>query len=263
MRFLDRLQKQFYASLWLALAGSSLPAAFSGSVVYCQEISEAAIVDCLNANTYVTLLGKAHAKIDGRQLSVALYQDPRATITDLKINSVLLAKGLFDRYADTFDSFVFSYFPLSAQSNYCEAKVNRADIEDFAHGALSHAQLLRRIAVEPFLAASLKRRYQSLSYAEIIGENQVVDGVNGPHSKDRKEIKARILSLKASGYDVSVAERQFLKMEDLVRRKDRFDYADYEAASKDVELCLQDSINNGTAPRKIRLASDERSLWQR
>ncbi len=240
---------------------------------YCQDaestdVSASSVVQCLEQNRYVTLVGKAQAVVDGPRLLIALYQDPRANVRDLKINSVLLAKGLADRFGDRFDQYVFSHYPLAEQSTYCQATLSRADLMAFGTGHLADDQLLSRVKVEPFLAASLKRRYQNLSYSQIIAEDQVVESYGDNHKQDRKEIKARILSLKRSGYDVSVAEKRFLEVEDFVRRHENFDHAEYAAAWRDIELCLQDSVNSVTSgksgtSRKIKIASDERSSWQR
>jgi len=248
------------ASLWgLPLTGFCAPAAGQEASA---AIDAAAVVHCLEQNKFLHMVGKAQAVVDGPRLLIALYQDPRANIRDLKINSVLLAKGLADQFGASFDQYIFSHFPLAEQSLYCQATLSRGDLELFAQGKLSNDQLLSRVKVEPFLAASLKRRYQGLSYAEIICEERVVESYDDNRNRDRKEIKARILSLKRSGYDVSVAERQFLKIEDFVRRHENFDQSDYAAAWHAIELCLQESVNNGTL-RKVKIASDEGSSWQR
>ncbi len=259
--------------LVLAVSLTAIPLNFDYSAAYCQDaqstdVSASSVVQCLEQNKYVTLVGKAQAVVDGPRLLIALYQDPRANVRDLKINSVLLAKGLSDRFGDRFEHYVFSHYPLAEQSTYCQATLSRADLTAFGAGHLPSDQLLSRVKVEPFLAASLKRRYQSLSYLQIIADDQVVESYGDNHKQDRKEIKARILSLKRSGYDVSVAEKRFLKMEDFVRRHENFDHAEYAAAWRDIELCLQDSVNagtngNGSTLRKIKIASDERSSWQR
>lgn len=210
----------------------------------------------MHASKYVSQAAAAQVKIEGSSLRVSLYQDPRAQIKDLKINSILLGKELSDAFPSAFDSYVFSYFPMVSQNLYTEVIVAKRDLHLFAARKLTNNEILARVTLEPFLVNSLKSRYQALSYDEIL---------NYSDNQNSKEIKQRILSLKLSGYDVQAAERQFLKMEDLARNKDEVACAE---ASIALARCLDESVlqktalQNYDAPGKIRLAN-ERTLWPR
>jgi hypothetical protein len=230
---------RFSISLLLALGSFVV---FVDCPASCQEA--AAISQCLKSSKYVSQAATAQFKIDGGCLELSLYQDPRAHIKDLKINSILLSKELNDAFPDAFDSYVFSYFPVVSQNCYTQVVVAKRDLLLFASGKLTKSEILSRVTLEPFLANSLKNRYQGLSYGEIL---------NYSDNENSKEIKQRILSLKSSGYDVAAAERQFLKMEDLARNKDE---AAFEEAKVSLAKCLSD------APGKIRLAN-EGTLWPR
>ncbi len=240
-------------SLLMLLCLGSL-AVFVNCPASCQET--AAISHCLKSSKFVSQAATARFKIDGGCLELSLYQDQRAHIKDLKINSILLSKELNDASPDAFDTFVFSYFPVVSQNCYTQVSVAKRDLLLFASGKLTKSEILARVTLEPFLATSLKSRYQGLSYAEIL---------NYSANENSKEIKQRILSLKASGYDVSAAERQFLKMEDLARNKDQ---TACEEARVTLAQCLERSVlqksvlQNNDAPGKIRLAN-ERTLWPR
>ena len=220
----------------------------------CQE--SVAIAQCLKSSKYVSQAAAAQFKIEGKSLELSLYQDPRAHVRDLKINSILLTKELNDAFPDAFETFVFSYFPVAAQGSYTQVVVAKRDLLLFASRRLSNSEILARVTLEPFLVNSLKSRYQALSYGEIL---------NYSDNQNSKEIKQRILSLKASGYDVAGAERQFLKMEDLARNKDE---AACEEARGALAKCLDQSVlqksvlQNNDAPGKIRLAN-KRTLWPR
>jgi hypothetical protein len=215
---------------------------FTALPAYCQEST--AISQCLKQSKFVSQAATAQFKISDSRLELSLYQDPRAHIKDLKINSILLSKELNDASPDAFDSYVFSYFPVVSQNCYTQVVVAKRDLLLFASGKLTNSEILARVTLEPFLTNSLKSRYQGLSYNEIL---------NYSDNENSKEIKQRILSLKASGYDVAAAERQFLKMEDLARNKDD---AAFEEARVSLAKCLSD------APGKIRLAN-EGTLWPR
>ncbi|MFA7336415.1 MAG: hypothetical protein WC028_06490 [Candidatus Obscuribacterales bacterium] len=230
---------RFCISLLLCLGSL---AGFTALPAHCQET--AAISQCLKSSKYVSQAATAQFKIDGGCLELSLYQDPRAHIKDLKINSILLSKELNDAFPDAFETYVFAYFPVVSQNCYTQVVVAKRDLLLFASGKLTKSEILSRVTLEPFLANSLKNRYQGLSYGEIL---------NYSDNENSKEIKQRILSLKSSGYDVAAAERQFLKMEDLARNKDE---AAFEEAKVSLAKCLSD------APGKIRLAN-EGTLWPR
>lgn len=249
MRPPEKMSKAFLAQLGqigrfciVSLLCLGSLAAFAAAPASCQESAE--ISQCLKRSKYVSQAATAKFKIDGGCLELSLYQDPRAHIKDLKINSILLSKELTDAFPDAFETYVFAYFPVVSQNCYTQVIVAKRDLLLFASGKLNNSEVLSRVTLEPFLANSLKSRYQGLSYNEIL---------NYSDNENSKEIKQRILSLKASGYDVSGAERQFLKMEDLARNKDE---AAFEEAKVSLAKCLSD------APGKIRLAN-EGTLWPR
>lgn len=230
---------RFCTLLLLCLGSLSV---FTALSAYCQEAAE--VSHCLKRSKYVSQAATARFKIEGDCLELGLYHDPRARVKDLKINSILLSKELTDAFPDAFETYVFAYFPVVSQNCYTQVVVAKRDLLLFASGKLNNSEVLSRVTLEPFLANSLKSRYQGLSYNEIL---------NYSDNENSKEIKQRILSLKASGYDVSGAERQFLKMEDLARNKDE---VAYEEARVSLAKCLSD------APGKIRLAN-EGTLWPR
>jgi hypothetical protein len=238
---LARLGRLGQLSIAFLLCLGSL-AIFTALPAPCQEA--AAISQCLKSSKFVSQAATAQFKIEGGCLELSLYQDPRAHVKDLKINSILLSKELNDAFPAAFDSYIFAYFPVVSQNCYTQVVVEKRDLLLFASGKLTNSEILSRVTLEPFLANSLKSRYQGLSYGEIL---------NYSDNENSKEIKQRILSLKASGYDVAAAERQFLKMEDLARNKDE---VAYEEARVSLAKCLSD------APGKIRLAN-EGTLWPR
>lgn len=231
----------------LSIAVSLCLGSLSSQSAFCQELPD--IAQCLKRSQYVPQAAAAQVRIIGGRLRLSLYQDPRAQIKDLKINSILLSKELSDAFPDAFDSYIFSYFPVAAQNCYTEVVVAKRDLALFASRKLTKDEILARVTLEPFLANSLKSRYQALSYYEIL---------NYSDNQNSKDFKQRILTLKANGYDVSAAERQFLKMEDLARNKDE---GAYEEAKVALANCLDQSVLND-APGKIRLAN-EGTLWPR
>lgn len=258
MRPPEKMSKAFLAQLGRIGQFSIVSLLCLGSLAAapasCQEAAE--ISQCLKHSKYVSQAATAQFKSEAGSLQLSLYQDPRAHVKDLKINSILLSKELTDAFPQAFDRYVFFYFPVVAQSCYTQVVVAKSDLLLFANRKLSNSEILSRVTLEPYLTNSLKDRYQALSYAEIL---------NYSDNENSKEIKQRILSLKASGYDVRGAERQFLKMEDLARNKDE---VACEEAKVALAKCLDESVlqksvlQNYDAPGKIRLAN-ERTLWPR
>lgn len=189
----------------------------------------------------------------GRAVFIAVYQNPRAGLRDLKIDAVLLARTIWQAHPDKFDSFTFHFYGVRDQAHFTEVVVPSLDLKMFAGKRLSQAELLAGIGLRVCQVEDLKVRYGDKSYGDIIGGVQVVSGI---YMSERKELLARIISLRANGYDVRGAERQFLKVEDTVRNRDKagFDLA-YHQLENSIAAIVRDP---GT---KVRLASEEQ--WQR
>jgi hypothetical protein len=246
-----------FAGIFLAIAAAASCQASPLAGI----VKEAEVLDCLKKSKLADLIGGAQVTFAANEVRVAIYQDPRCTVNDLKINSALLAKELRSRFKSRFSTYAFVYFPLKSQNVYNEVVVTANLIDDFDSGVLSKEALLARITVEPFVANAAGRlalRYRELSYQQILAGGLMAASGEFKERELRKDKLDRILSLKASGYDVRNAERQFLLMEDFIRNKD---YVGYEAASHAVEICLEDCRYQKSS--KIKLASDERALWQR
>lgn len=258
------LSSRNFVALSLALAiiaGCQAAPGLATSTNLAGIVKESEVLACLKKSKYADVIGGAQVTFNGREVRVAIYKDPRSLVSDLKINSALLANELRKRFSGRFDTYAFVYFPLKSQ-NVCTEVVVTADIVDkFDRGACTRAELLAAISVEPFVANAAGRlalQFRNKSYEEILAGGLMAASGDAKERELRKDKLDRILSLKASGYDVRSAERQFLLMEDFIRNKD---YVSYEAASHAVELVLEDCRYQKSP--KIKLASDERALWQR
>jgi hypothetical protein len=245
------------------LVHATVPAAlvvgglFFGPTAVANEITQfdLSLANLLKHDRDVPLAADPLVECRGRQVVIAIYQNPQAGLRDLKIDAVLLSRTLALHQpsgGNLFDSTVFHFYSTRDQAHFTEVKVDLKDLKRFALGRLSREALLARVELKQCAGEDLKATYGNMSYSQIVGNSQVVSGI---YMSERKDMLAHILSLKANGYDVRVAERQFLKMEDTVRNRDKvgFDLAYHQ---------LENSIAAvPEAGAKVRLASED--SWQR
>jgi hypothetical protein len=101
---------------------------------------------------------------------------------------------------------------------------------------------------------SLADRYRHLSYREILDQSPVLEGAYAP---ERKELSDELTTLKANGYDVNQATRQFFALEDLVRTRQ---YAQLTAAFAKTRQSIAEAVAQAQG---ISVASSRTINWQR
>lgn len=232
----------------LLVLASVWPAAAWGWESSQQDLRIAAL---LRKDPDVPLAVSPMVQCRGRTVEVAVYQDPRADFRDLKIDAVLLSRTLEASLPGQFDQAVFNFYLPRDQAHFSQVTVNFGDLKRYGDGQLSRYLLLKQTVLSLHTVDGIKAAYSSLSYDKIIDPAQVVSGI---YMSERKEMLKLILSLKANGYDVVAAERQFLKMEDTVRNRDK---VGFELAYHQTERTIA-AINRAS---KVRLASED--SWQR
>lgn len=165
---------------------------------------------------------------EGREIAVHIYKDARAKSADLKIDTILIAQVLKERFGGRFEQVrVYFFDALRAQS--MGFAIDRLSIQRFSCGELSESGILALVAQvnsESAGLSSLRKQLAHHSYSQIVEETQVLPGALRPQ---REEAYRAITRLAAQGADVSDLQRQFFAMEDQLRQRSGQSTASLEA----------------------------------
>lgn len=153
-----------------------------------------------------------------RQITVHIYKDARAKSTDLKIDTVLIAQILKERFAGDFEHVtVFFFDQVRAES--VGFAVDCQSVERFSRGELSESGILARVAQvksESANLATLRRQLAHHTYTQIVEDTKVLPGAMRPQ---REEAYRAISRLADAGADVTNLQSQFFAMEDQLRQR--------------------------------------------
>lgn len=249
MRF-ARLQFGAVSRRWnLTSAFACLLVGFflSAPASFAQVIDEEGLLRTLHENRLLPVSGVVEIAQEEDGLVFSLYRHPKANLQDLKIDTVLLAKVVQDSglLPPSCKHLRILFFPREEQSRFTETRADFDQVSKYGCGRLTQSALLASVSAQDVAVPPLSERFANLSYRQIIA-NPVVSGA---WESERSAMLARLDSLRAQGYDVSLAMRQFLKVEDFVRRKQ------YEEARPEVllaeELILKSRVRLATEASKI------------
>ena len=141
-------------------------------------------------------------------------------------------------------------YPAKSQ----RAALKLSALHDFAQDKLTAKQLVDSVQLTFERDRSLAERYQNLTYQQILEQGPVSAGA---YESERKELSDELTTLKANGYDVKQATRQFLALEDLVRTKQ---YGQLTPAFDRTKKSIADAVANAQG---INVASSRTKDWQR
>jgi len=212
------------------------------------------VLTALTANPYVSLAQGADVKFDGDSLRLAIWQHPGASPRDLKIDAVLLAHTVSQHFPGVFERLDCSFFDANITGQSRRVAVKLAELKAFALGKLGPEPFLAGVLLSGETCVSVAERYQGLSYRQILDQDPVLDG---SFAVERKELSDELTTLKANGYDVSQATRQFFALEDLVRTRQ---YAQLPLAFTRTHQCISEAVAQAQG---ISVASSRTKYWQR
>ncbi len=170
------------------------------------------------------------------------------------MDTVLLAQAIDQHFHGVFEQFDCHFYDSLAPGRCRRAILKLSEISAFARGQVNQAHLINSVELVSERNSSVAERYQGLSYRQILEQSVVLDGAYGA---ERKELSDELTTLKANGYDVDQATRQFLAMEDLIRTKQ---YALITAAFERTRQCMAESVARAQG---IGVASSRTKDWQR
>lgn len=210
-------------------------------------VDEEKLLCVLHENKLLPLKGVVEIGQEEDGLTLTLYRHPKANLKDLKIDTAVLAKVMLDSglLPESAKHLRVLFFLRENQGSYTETKVEFDRVDRYDRGKLSQSALLTSVGIAKVAVPPLSERFANLSYRQIIA-NPVVSGA---WYVERSAMFERLDSLRAQGYDVNLAMRQFLKVEDFVRRKQ------YDEARPEVLLAEELILKS-----RIRLASEARQL---
>jgi len=223
------------------------------SLIY-RGLTHDTILTALKANPYVSLDQGADVKFDGATLQLALWSDRRASERDQKIDAVLLARTVERQFPGVFEEYHCSFFDPRSPGHSRLVSVKTPLLSEFGQGKISREELLQTVPMVDERGTSLSERYAGLSYRQILQESPVLEGT---YAAERKELSDQLTTLKANGYDVNQATRQFFALEDLVRTRQ---YAQLSQAFAKTRQCIAAAV--AKAPN-ISVASSRTKNWQR
>lgn len=158
---------------------------------------------------------QVHPHVSGSEVIVVTYRNPKATENDNKIEAVLIAKTIFERYPQ---------FNL-VRSQFCDVTNNRLrrtvavtdkDVVSFARGDITKDQLLASLSATHIACApGAASQFSGENYNQITSNYQVVPGFAHSH---RSNLLGLLMKIQTCGGDMTKYWGPFLAIEDRVRR---------------------------------------------
>lgn len=152
--------------------------------------------------------------------TVQLYRNPKANDNDLKIDSVLITKTLYDKYPDALKSVLVKFFD-PGRPTFKQVTIPEGLIKRFAGGELSQQALLDVIAVTSGGQGGGVGG-SNVSLAAILNYKVL----EGPKYEDRYSLYLRLRKLAKANWNVSKLFGTFQIVDQKLRRGDE-DLTDY------------------------------------
>jgi hypothetical protein len=159
---------------------------------------------------------KLQAAINGPEVDLSTYRNPKATDRDCKIDAVLMAKEIMTAYPAIVRVKVL-FYDATNPNKYREVMIRQGDVKAFAGRQLTPDQLMASIEI---ISGELRNPIADLRnkpYSQIAGAPPFVDG---PHKGERIEAYGRIEKLKSRGVGVAPFMAIYMQMEDRARQGD-------------------------------------------
>lgn len=192
-----------------AIVGSTL----AEPTVSAANLTPAEIVGVLRSAKIVKQDLSLRASYTSGDCIVTTQRSKAAADDDCKIDAILMARSLFQSFPDAGILHVKVLFSNYEEHKYMEVSVSKSDVEAFASGKLSRAELLGTITaatydedVDPFAPAS--KQDESVAAASVV-PGALVD--------KRLILLGRIDSLKKHGTNPEMFLDSFQNIEDMVK----------------------------------------------
>lgn len=158
-------------------------------------------------------------KIEDSQelLIVSTYRHPRATDSDMKIDTLLVCKEVLNQKEELYKKVVVLFFSYDNQNLFTRVTANLCDVRKWERLELSRTDLLKAIALEHCKLPSPFSRFFDRSYDQIASIEEPMQGIL---FAERKLLAGQIWQAKARGLDVGSVLTAYLLMEDSVRLND-------------------------------------------
>lgn len=160
-------------------------------------------------------------KIHSRQneLLVSTYRDPRANLTDLKIDALLITHAGMkvtdnSKLFPKLNRVSVYFFDRDDNSKFWLAEVNPTLIDLLRSNHTNKDEALEKVSLCRLTLNNPLDHYSGSSYQEMTESFPLSPGFLEP---ERRILLARIMRLKEKGRDVSSLERLFLQMDDSIR----------------------------------------------
>jgi hypothetical protein len=213
-----------------------------------------AVLAALRANHFAALEQGADVRFEGDTLKLAIWSPASGGEHKLRVDTVLLAQAIERQFPGVFETFECSFCQSREPGRSRRAQLKTGKIADYARAKITEDELLQAVTMTSERMSTVGELYQDLSYRQILDKSVVLDGA---YSAERKELSDELTTLKANGYDVNQATRQFLAMEDLVRTKQ---YSSITAAFARTRQCIAESVAKAQG---VSVASSRTINWQR
>lgn len=149
-------------------------------------------------------------------VSISVYKDPDASLTDCKIDAVLIAEKVLEAAPETKQVSVF-FYDLAPDDKLTQVDVPTSAVAAFAQGTLSKSGLLKATTLSAKQTNNLASSYSGQTYKQMIEKLGVIAG---PSEGQRAQALVRIDDLASKGRDTLDLKRKYLHIEDLTRRGD-------------------------------------------
>lgn len=160
-------------------------------------------------------------KIHSRQneLLVSTYRDPRANLTDMKIDALLVTHAGMkvtnnSRAFPKLNRVSVYFFDRDDNSKFWLAEVKAPLIQLLRSNHTTKDEALDKVSLSRLTLINSLDHYTNSSYQEMTESFPLSPGFLEP---ERRILLARIMRLKGNGRDVSSLERLFLQLDDSIR----------------------------------------------
>ena len=147
-------------------------------------------------------------------VALSVYRDPDAKPNDCRIDAILLAHKILNSGSSPREVRVV-FYDLLEEDKYWQVDVNAAAVRAYASGRITKSDIIKSARLSIHQANTLAKTYARIPYKQIIDGLGVIDG---PLQEQRAVALIRIDNLQGKGQDVTELRRQYLHLEDLVRR---------------------------------------------
>lgn len=144
------------------------------------------------------------------EIHLTIYRDKRAGLADLKIDTVLIARLLSERFS-WMQALSCDFYSQTDQSHFYRLVVDRAAVDCFAQRYLDEDAVLKCVTMTKFEKNSLTA-FRGKTYAEIMAMAPLQ---NGPYRARRKALYEKLAY--AQGYDQRLLKGKFFLIEDQLR----------------------------------------------